>query len=458
MAFSVFKENMLLYMGNQNGIESYQDWSRKFANEYDLLIRRGYQTINQVSIQKGNKELLENMVNVACVQALQVREGQHDIINGIGRAIVQYWIGATLNPFPIPVIPAIGSVQNISTTNAGVTFPGEFPNMGFQFPTNDTGMFLDQLINGMRVHLLSIKGYYSTLSIYPTTPPTLAPGYLEWQGYEIPPAGGGRPRETGPDIFTNRPQTQQQTPLTPEQVEAKQQELAVAQQDANNTNSPALGRQTAREYSSLLSSELQNNTLNSTPVGGSSQQAEQLAEASPEELVCTDGLNIVRIAARDIGVIEYGAPDGKNWGGGGPSSASPGRIDQMLSITGLDNQEKVRRTGSGYYWCAAAVAAWWQEAGLAIPSGAASCDNWLNWGRANGRYSTQPRIGAAVLYGTLSDANHIGIVSGVSADGSITTIEGNTSGGAFSRNGVGVFMKRPSGGRIIGYIHPPDCS
>jgi hypothetical protein len=118
---------------------------------------------------------------------LQVREGQHDIINGIGRAIVQYWLGATLNQFPIPIIPAVGAIQNIVTTSAQVTYPGEFPDFGVQVPTNNIEFFLNQVINGMRVHLISIKGYYNTISLYPgAPPPPPAPGFLEWQGYQIP--------------------------------------------------------------------------------------------------------------------------------------------------------------------------------------------------------------------------------------------------------------------------------
>jgi hypothetical protein len=61
-----------------------------------------------------------------------------------------------------------------------------------------------------------------------------------------------------------------------------------------------------------------------------------------------------------------------------------------------------------------------------------------------------------VLYGSPSHAHHIGIVSAVLPNGSITTIEGNTSGGGFNRNGCGCFSKSPKKG-IVGYVIPPPC-
>ena len=127
----------------------------------------------------------------------------------------------------------------------------------------------------------------------------------------------------------------------------------------------------------------------------------------------------------------------------------------MFTNVGLNNQAKVSREGSGYYWCAAAVATWWQEAGLDTPRGGASCDNWMDWGKQKGYWSSKPKIGAAVLYGSPADAHHIGIVAGVTDTGGIITIEGNTGGGAFSRNGCGVFQKVPR--KYLGFVLPPSC-
>jgi putative chitinase len=188
MSFDIFKKNMTSYMQNQKGVTTYQDFAKKLTMEYDMCVRRGYQTINSVIIQKANTEMMETMVVIACSIALQKQKGLHGVINDIGKGVVGYWTGATLNNFPAPIIPAIGSFLNITSVSAMVTDPGKFPEMGMQYPTMDVGVFLDALIMGMTMHLTTISGMYMTLSMYPGVPTTISPGMLPWTGYTIPPA------------------------------------------------------------------------------------------------------------------------------------------------------------------------------------------------------------------------------------------------------------------------------
>ena len=181
-------------MGNQGGIDTYQDFAKKLTMEYDMCMRRGYQSINNVIIQKGNTELMETMIILACNIALQKQEGLHGVINDIGKAVVGYWTGATLNNFPPPVIPAVGSFQNLLTVSAMVTNPGKFPDMGKQVPTTDSGVFLDMLILAMTIHLTTVTGMYMTTSLYPGVPVTIAPGILLWTGYNVPPSTPSVPK------------------------------------------------------------------------------------------------------------------------------------------------------------------------------------------------------------------------------------------------------------------------
>ena len=450
MSFDIFKKNMTSYMQNQEGVTTYQDFAKKLTMEYDMCVRRGYQTINSVIIQKANTEMMETMVVIACSIALQKQKGLHGVINDIGKGVVGYWTGATLNSFPAPIIPAIGSFLNIATVSAMVTNPGKFPEMGMQYPTMNIGVFLDALIMGMTMHLTTISGMYMTLSMYPGVPTTIAPGMLPWTGYTIPPA---KPSVEVPAVATPEPELPETLyTLSPEQVESKKIEKAEADSIANDTTLPIEGRTSAKEYSSLLTEELASNMVNSVPVESTIPLEEIITDSS-----CEVGKKIVQMALKDVGIIEYGTPPGKNYGGirGGIQKNQRGRIDDMFDNVGLDNQSKVRKTGSGYYWCAAAVSTWWKEAGVQIPSGGASCDNWMSWGKRNGYWSSTPKVGAAVLFGSVSDAHHIGIVASILPNGGIITIEGNTSGGGFDRNGCGVFQKKPR--KYLGFVIPPAC-
>ena len=123
--------------------------------------------------------------------------------------------------------------------------------------------------------------------------------------------------------------------------------------------------------------------------------------------------------------------------------------------TEIDEYNRRAHVALGSFWCASAVAAWYEDAGLEVPPGRASCDKWMEWAKATGRWSMVPVIGAAVLYGVPGDAEHIGLV--VRLLPLMLTIEGNTSIDAgFSRNGVAVMVKQVKLGapRILGYVLP----
>lgn len=150
--------------------------------------------------------------------------------------------------------------------------------------------------------------------------------------------------------------------------------------------------------------------------------------------------NVVRRGLRDVGILEM--PPGSN---------RSGRIDAYNLRAGVP---------VGSYWCAAAVGAWWQDAGLKVPPWYASCDNWLHWAHETGRWVPKghnPPLGGAVLYGTDTDAKHIGLIIRVSP--LILSLEGNTTveGAAFSasRNGVAVSLKEVTASDpVLGYVSP----
>jgi len=109
----------------------------------------------------------------------------------------------------------------------------------------------------------------------------------------------------------------------------------------------------------------------------------------------------------------------------------------------------------GSYWCAAALAAWWREAGAGIPSTAAgACETWHQWARAAGRFTTTPAEGYAVLYSFAGNghADHCGVIVRVAPI--LLSVEGNTSLAGYSRNGVLVDLKLTTTANVLGYISP----
>lgn len=150
-------------------------------------------------------------------------------------------------------------------------------------------------------------------------------------------------------------------------------------------------------------------------------------------------LEICRRAVLDVGICEL--PPGSN---------RSGRIDEYNRLAGV---------AVGSYWCASAVRAWWSEGAAAagvvqpLPPYPASCDSWMAWAHATGRWSQTPRPGFAVLYGKPTDAVHIGCI--VRATPRVLSIEGNTQfGGEFDRNGWAIAMKLVNPTRVVGYVSP----
>lgn len=187
MAFSVLKATMMAYMSNQEGIQSSDDWATQLTNAYDSEVKTGFQTINMVPFQSGNKAGMESLVKVACQIAISKRDGQHTFIDDIGKAVVNYWTGATLVVGIPPITPAPGSIQNITTTVAICSSPGSWSPVGPLSPQNSTSLFLDLLTVGMTTHLTTLMFSYATMSLYPSAPaPIVLPGALVGGMFTVP--------------------------------------------------------------------------------------------------------------------------------------------------------------------------------------------------------------------------------------------------------------------------------
>jgi hypothetical protein len=411
MSLEIFKQNMLSYMQNQAGISSYGDFAKKLTLEYDMAVKRGFDTVNSITVAKGNTELMEATLNGILATAFQQPSGEHPIITNMGPAFISYWTGATMSAVPPPIIPSPGAVVNIATVSSMITNPGIWQ------PTDIQSL--------------------EPVLITPIEDVTVTSSNKVFE----------EPYE-----------------LTEEDIEVKKEEVKRASETINNPNATEEQRDGAREYVDKTQKEIDTKQANSIesnePINSTPVKIDGNIDTS-----CPIGLKVVEFAKKDVGILETGTKANKgaglNYGGnqtgGETPPGKPGRIDIMVQLAGLDNQGQVRATGEGYYWCAAAVTAWWKSAGLKTPPGAASCKNWATWGKKNGTYTKTPKIGAAALYGPEGKEHHIGVVAAISKDGKITTIEGNTGGGGFNRNGCGCFVKTPRVSTISGFVIPPTC-
>jgi len=127
----------------------------------------------------------------------------------------------------------------------------------------------------------------------------------------------------------------------------------------------------------------------------------------------TAGMRALDAARSQLGVTEQ--PPGSN---DGPDIAK--------------YRSAVAGSYAGAPWCAYFVS--WAAAQAGAPigdggTGLGSVEAVTAWAQRTGRYTTQPTPGELILFG----GRHIGIVESVNADGTLTTIEGNTSDGVHRR-------------------------
>ena len=203
MSWGLFASNMKRYMANPIGVASLQVFAKKLTMEYDACIRRGIQGINLCSIQKGNTQLMEALTIVALLKCFALQKPgkplpTSPILKELGNAVKGYWTGATLNPFPIPPIPAPGAIQNIVVTNNLCINPGTWIVQFELPPVESPNFFINSFILVSQIHLLTLKGMIYTTSMYPAAPsPVPAPGVINWSGYVVP--GGRLPGLGGDD-------------------------------------------------------------------------------------------------------------------------------------------------------------------------------------------------------------------------------------------------------------------
>ena len=153
--------------------------------------------------------------------------------------------------------------------------------------------------------------------------------------------------------------------------------------------------------------------------GSSFQSALASAQADPSAVVgagadsSNPGLRALAIAKSQLGVTEQ--PPGSN---DGP------QISMYRSA--------VAGSYAGAPWCAYFVS--WAAAQAGAPIGAngqglGSVSEITDWAKSTGRFTQTPQPGDLILFGT----EHVGIVESVNPDGTLTTVEGNTSNGVYER-------------------------
>lgn len=183
MSWNIFKERMVQFGRNQRSVDE-GEYAEKLVSEYDQCIKRGFDLVNQIPLQEGNLQPFEDSVK-SIFQSQSLNSNQLQLIRLLGNAVTIYWTGGVMASYPVPIIPAPGSLSNIAVISNNVLSPGTWTLDFPLFPTTNENGWVDLFIAAARTHLQTVSGLIQTTSLYPPVGAP-APGFIFWTGYTVP--------------------------------------------------------------------------------------------------------------------------------------------------------------------------------------------------------------------------------------------------------------------------------
>lgn len=204
MSWQGFKQTMKLVMSRPEAVSSADVFADSLANAYLSAVSTGFSFLHFSRLQRGNYDAMKALFKLALLKGISTPPPQRfSLVNELGEGVKVFWAGAQMTPFPIPIIPAPGSISNTSVTSNIVVSAGTWPKFPPLFPAKTTDMFIDQFILASIIHLFSLQGFIQTVSLYPgPISPIPGPGIINWRGFIVLPAVPGLPtipQNVGPD-------------------------------------------------------------------------------------------------------------------------------------------------------------------------------------------------------------------------------------------------------------------
>jgi hypothetical protein len=182
MSWDIFKQNIISKSQNPRIIKNSEDMAILYATEYQNCIKRGGDLINKIPLRSGNFDTMVDLFKLSFALGSRSKI-PFDIIGTMGKGVMAYWAGARLQPFPIPNIPAPGSIKNILVLSGIVINPGIWTPSIPPIPSPTPDPFIDLFVLSAKIHLNTVSGFIFTLSTYP--PSVISPGVILWNSYRV---------------------------------------------------------------------------------------------------------------------------------------------------------------------------------------------------------------------------------------------------------------------------------
>jgi hypothetical protein len=194
MSLQLFKDNLtgFLNLASENrGIEDAEELAAFISLQYDLLIKSGFQTVNQVPIVRGNSLLLTATIYAVLNITKESTKLPSDIVGDIAKCLPNYWIGASLPSLatppiiqPTPIVPAPPLATNIQTISSFVSNTGVVPESPPLPPSDSPKSLVENLSAVILTHLATLEFDYIIQGITPLG--IVGIGTLKGIGFTVP--------------------------------------------------------------------------------------------------------------------------------------------------------------------------------------------------------------------------------------------------------------------------------
>jgi hypothetical protein len=111
MSWSIYKANILQKTASGELNTDDLTIATIVTNEYDNAVKRGGDMINGFPVANGNKTGMILGIKSALDKGRNSGENDFNLIEELGPAFTSYWLGATLAPYPNPLVKPLGYVQ-----------------------------------------------------------------------------------------------------------------------------------------------------------------------------------------------------------------------------------------------------------------------------------------------------------------------------------------------------------
>jgi hypothetical protein len=416
MSWETFKQNILRVANNPQSINDIDIVAKTYATEYDDAVKRGGDTINGIPIQRGNVQIMEQIFKSALQKGLSSTE-PYDLVGEMGKGVVAYWTGATLDSNVIPEIPAIGASQNIGVVTNIVINPGTWAPVVVSPPTVFQLTPEEKLDYENRLQI--------EISKYETEVITSPPDILEAREDTVS-------KFTG--IIENNENYRVDIPFPSPIVTAGSKIVDVNGNEITSTTTTTAATFDGTEEEII---DIGGISAPVRPVYFTPRPPTPPENYPPGQYLqytpylpagASVAVKAVAIALTDIKNEVKEIPDSSNTG-----------HPRLLQI----QRTAARSEWTEFPWCASAVFTWWYEAGFPFVTdkndptylvNPKHCVSWQQWAVATGRWVEKrnganpnfiPKAGDAVMYSTdNSTFDHIGMVYELK-DGKLTSIDGN---------------------------------